>query len=219
MPKCSCEITSRKREAIIDACAALYEGKAYKDITLKEIGSGTSFTRTSIYNYFSTKEEIFLALLVRDLLDWKAAIDRIKTEDRSLTAAEAAAALAKSLATRVRMLGLLSMNLADIQDNCGPDNLEEFRNTRMKVYQSLEGLLARLNIPEPERNSFFYSFIPFVYGLYPFTATNKKHEDCTIKAGIPCCCECSNIDHTAQAFLSTLLGTLCRAKGIANHDI
>ena len=63
MPKGSEELTNARKEEIIDACAALYETVGFKDITIREIGERTSFTRTSIYNYFQTKEEIFLALL------------------------------------------------------------------------------------------------------------------------------------------------------------
>ena len=42
----------------------------FKDITIRDIGARTSFTRTSIYNYFQTKEEIFLALLQREYEAW-----------------------------------------------------------------------------------------------------------------------------------------------------
>ena len=63
MPKGSEELTRAREDEIISACAALYETMGFKDITLRDIGEKTSFTRTSIYNYFQTKEEIFLALL------------------------------------------------------------------------------------------------------------------------------------------------------------
>lgn len=61
MPKGSEERTNARKEEIIDACAGLYETMSFKEITIREIGKQTSFTRTSIYNYFQAKEEIFLA--------------------------------------------------------------------------------------------------------------------------------------------------------------
>lgn len=70
MPKGSEELTNARKNEIISACAALYETMSFQDITLKEIGKQTSFTRTSIYNYFHTKEEIFLALLQREYEMW-----------------------------------------------------------------------------------------------------------------------------------------------------
>ena len=66
MPKGSEELTKERENEIIDACKKLYRTMSFKEITIKEIGKTTSFTRTSIYNYFQTKEEIFLALLQRE---------------------------------------------------------------------------------------------------------------------------------------------------------
>ena len=66
MPKGSPELTASRREEIVNACEKLYQTMSFKEITIKEIGAVTSFTRTSIYNYFQTKEEIFLALMQRE---------------------------------------------------------------------------------------------------------------------------------------------------------
>ena len=70
MRKGSEELTNARKDEIINACAALYETMSFREITLKEIGRQTSFTRTSIYNYFQTKEEIFLALMQREYESW-----------------------------------------------------------------------------------------------------------------------------------------------------
>lgn len=77
MPKGSEKLTAARKEEIIDACAKLYETMPFKNITLGEIGAQTTFTRTSIYNYFRTKEEIFLALLEREYKAWIADMDEI----------------------------------------------------------------------------------------------------------------------------------------------
>ena len=70
MPKGSPELTEARREEIINACEKLYQTMSFKEITLRDIAGATSFTRTSIYNYFQTKEEIFLALLTREYNRW-----------------------------------------------------------------------------------------------------------------------------------------------------
>ena len=71
MPRGSEELTNARRDEIITACAALYETMGFRDITIRDIGEKTSFTRTSIYNYFQTKEEIFLALFQREYERWR----------------------------------------------------------------------------------------------------------------------------------------------------
>ena len=70
MPRGSEELTNARKEEIINACASLYETMSFRDITIRDIGEKTSFARTSIYNYFQTREEIFLALLKREHEMW-----------------------------------------------------------------------------------------------------------------------------------------------------
>ena len=84
MPKGSEKLTNARKEEIICACASLYKTMSFKDITIKEIGAATSFTRTSIYNYFQTKEEIFLALLQQEYEKWIADLDEIVADRKSV---------------------------------------------------------------------------------------------------------------------------------------
>ena len=70
MRKGTPEEIARKREEIVDACEQLYQTTSFKEITLKEISKITSFSRPTIYNYFETKEEIFLALFKREYDRW-----------------------------------------------------------------------------------------------------------------------------------------------------
>ena len=66
MRKATREQIVQKREEIINACEQLYQKMSFREITLKEIGNITSFSRPTIYNYFETKEEIFLGLFQRE---------------------------------------------------------------------------------------------------------------------------------------------------------
>ena len=59
MPKITPEQTNARKEEIINACEELYKTMSFKEITIKEIGNVTSFTRTSIYNYFSRRKKFF----------------------------------------------------------------------------------------------------------------------------------------------------------------
>ena len=70
MSRGSPQLTEARKEEIIAACAALYEEKGFKETTIKDIGKAITLTRTGIYLYFETKEEIFLALLGREYDAW-----------------------------------------------------------------------------------------------------------------------------------------------------
>lgn len=93
MPKGSEELTNARKEEIVNACAALYATMSFKEITIRDIGAKTSFTRTSIYNYFQTKEEIFLALLQREHEAWIADLVQMTRQPESLSVSGFARAL------------------------------------------------------------------------------------------------------------------------------
>src|SRR5699024_1102345 len=111
-------------------CASLYKTMGFKEITIRDIGAKTSFTRTSIYNYFQTKEEIFLALLQREHEAWIQDLETIIQNYESLSAAKFAKELANTLERRECMLKLMSMNLYDMEGNSRIENLVAFK----KVY-------------------------------------------------------------------------------------
>ena len=117
MPARSEERTNARKEEIINACEMLYQTMNFKDITIKEIGNVTSFSRTSIYNYFETKEEIFLALLKREYDAWILDLHKIVEEHESMDDEQIASAIAKSLDQRHQLLKILSMNHYDLEEN------------------------------------------------------------------------------------------------------
>lgn len=143
MPKGSAELTQARKDEIIDACAGLYEHMNFRDITIKEIGRATSFTRTSIYNYYQTKEEIFLALLQREYALWEQDLCAVAAGE-ALSRAQLAQALAASLAKRSHMLKLLAMNLYDLEENSRMERLVDFKRVYGASIRAVEACLARL---------------------------------------------------------------------------
>ena len=96
MRKVTLEQITQKREEIINACEQLYQTMSFREITLKEIGNLTSFSRPTIYNYFETKEEIFLGLFQREYDRWNEDLTAILNGNEQMTKAELAAALSVS---------------------------------------------------------------------------------------------------------------------------
>lgn len=179
--------TAARREEIISACATLYETMSFREITIKEIGAATSFTRTSIYNYFETKEEIFLALLGKEYELWVDAMNAVMAEKETLSRAELAQVLARTLTDRPRLLRLLSMNHFDMEGNARPEQLAEFKTAFGASLETVARMVEKY-IPEmgaSERQEFLYAFFPFIYGIYPYTSVTEEQRTAMEKAGIP----------------------------------
>ena len=208
MPKGSAELTNARREEILAACRKLYESMSFKEITLKEIGQQTSFTRTSIYNYFETKEEIFLALFQREYEVFAGELDALCEREERLTLDELARELAGALARRPLMLKLLSMNLYDMEANSRMERLVEFKTAYGESKDALERCLKKFvpALGEQGRRTFLYAFLPFVYGLYPYTVVTDKQREAMREAGINY--EYMSTYDMAYAAIRTILGGL-----------
>ena len=186
MPKGSEELTAARKEEIITACAELYKTMSFKEITIKEIGNATTFTRTSIYNYFQTKEEIFLALLQREYELWVQSLKQIQSGYESMTREEFADALAHSLEERQNLLKIMSMNHYDMEDNSRLERLTEFKIVYGKALAEVRNCLDKF-FPEmtaQDKQDFIFSFFPFMFGIYPYTVVTEKQRAAMTKAKV-----------------------------------
>ena len=187
MPKGSAELTLARRGEIIAACAELYETMSFKEISLKDIAQKTSFTRTSIYNYFITKEEIFLALLQREYEEWLTALHTLCVQAAGgMTVSAFADAMAATLDARRRLLKITTMNIYDMEANSRPEKLAEFKRVFGASLTAVEDCLSAAfpSLSPEQRSAFVYAFFPFIYGLHAYTEVADKQRQALADAGV-----------------------------------
>ena len=186
MPKGSPELTNARKEEIISACRTLYRDLRFKDITIMKIAEYTSFTRTSIYNYFETKEEIFLAILQKEYALWVDDLNAVTDSHDALSRDEIAKALAHSLEKRTLLLKLLSMNLYDLEENCREERLCAFKVAYGSSLRAVDRLLQKFctDMDDAARQAFLYAFFPFIYGIYPYAVVTEKQKSAMEQAGV-----------------------------------
>ena len=151
-----------------------------------KIAEYTTFSRASIYNYFETKEEIFLAILQREYELWVADLENTINTTDSMTKDEIAQALALSLEKRELLLKLMSMNHYDMEENSREERLCEFKVAYGASLKAVDRLLQKFctDMDEASRKTFIYSFFPFIYGIYPYTVVTEKQKTAMEKAGV-----------------------------------
>jgi len=186
MPKGSGELTAARKDEIIAACAELYKTMSFKEITIKEIGNATSFTRTSIYNYFQTKEEIFLALLQREYERWICRLKHIREGHETMTREEFAGALAHSLEERGDLLKIMSMNHYDMEGNSRLERLVEFKAVYGQSLAEVRNCLDKFfpDMTAQDKQDFIFSFFPFMFGIYPYTVVTDKQKEAMEQANV-----------------------------------
>ncbi len=207
MPRGSEELANARKEEIVNACAALYETIGFRDMTIRDIAAKTTFTRTSIYNYFQTKEEIFLALLQREHELWIADLEAIVRSHETLSADGFADELSRTLERRGCMLKLMSMNLYDMEGNSRIENLVAFKTVYAAAREAVAGCLKKFfpRMSDLDRQEFICALFPFMFGVYPYTTASEKQKEAM---------ELAHLDYPAysiyeivRAFVSRLLRT------------
>ena len=179
MPKGSPELTQARRTEIMEACKGLYEQMTFKEVNLKEIGKVTSFTRTSIYNYFESKEEIFLAIFEDEYIKWTLDLQKMIDDEKIDTREKLAKKLSDSLGKRKLMLKLLSVNLYDMEENSRIECLVSFKKAYGRSRDVMEELIKKNypGIKKKELDEFIFTFLPFLHGVHPYAfATEKQLE-------------------------------------------
>ena len=186
MPRASEELTSARKDEIINACAELYGTMGFREITIRDIGAKTSFTRTSIYNYFQTKEEIFLALLEREHRLWIADIEAVERENEAMSVESFAVALSSTLEKRKIMLKLMSMNLYDMECNSRLENLVEFKHAYADALVAIRRCLEKFfpRMTAADIREFELAFFPVLFGVYPYTSHSEKQKAAMELAGV-----------------------------------
>lgn len=186
MPKGSPELTAARKDEIMNACEKLYQKKIFKEITLQDISRETSFTRTSIYNYFEAKEEIFLELFKREYDLWTGDIEKLTDKVGEYSREELALEIAGSLQKRKLLLKLLSVNLYDLEENSRMERLVNFKTAYGNSKKALWKLIRKCypELKDYEIKDFIKMFLPYLHGIYPYAFATDKQIEAMDRVGI-----------------------------------
>src|SRR5260370_41795774 len=109
------EAKQSRRNAILDTTWQLFQGMPYSAIAMAEVAEQAGLAKGTLYLYFKTKEELFLALQEQQLVDWFDEVDRALAADNAVwTSGDIVTLLCGTLERRpgvARLLAILSPTL------------------------------------------------------------------------------------------------------------
>jgi AcrR family transcriptional regulator len=109
------EQKTKRREVILHAALRLFKTRRYRLISMSDVAAAAHLAKGSVYLYFETREDLFLAVLRRELSDW---FEEIETALPGAEGPEAVAdALCASLARREAMTKLLTILHTVLEQN------------------------------------------------------------------------------------------------------
>lgn len=171
------KLIDNRKEEIIDACEKLYKEVGFKNVNIKLIGDNISCSRTSIYNYFETKEEIFLALVEREYIKWNNDLLKIYERDTKTSIGEFIDLIVSSLSKRKILLKLISMNMYEMEENSSYENVKNYKMAYTESVNLFKKCLIKLlNYNDDKATEIVFTFFPFMIGIYPYSAVTEKQK-------------------------------------------
>ncbi len=167
------EVTARK-ENILNAAAELLAAEGHGNITLADISEKTNISRPSMYNYYKTKEEIFLDLMVREYLSWK---DELETLfPRKVSRETFCRRLASSLISQSLLIRLFSVRQFQLEKNLGAEKMERFYETVKPFFDTFTAMLDKQfpNTDKAKRDMFKIQFTLYCYSVYPMSQMDRQ---------------------------------------------
>ena len=177
------QIDERKKE-ITAACKQIYIDEGYDSITMEKISQLTSMSRPSIYNYYATKEEIVLELLIECYLEIS---DILKTDfekREKMNRKEFSELLAKRLSENDLFLSIKSIHLLALESNCSQEVLNKIKIERRPFFEILHFGVRKFfpRTSKIQENEFVVLLTAMINGLYPITHLTEKQRNALKKA-------------------------------------
>ena len=145
-----------KKKAILDAAAGLFAKVGYPNAQLKEVAKACGASKSMLYHYFPSKEDVLFALLNEHL---QSTIDAIEQIDKTRSAEERFRLLIEiyiQKSTQTRTRHVVAMN--DVKYLAGAP-LKKILELERKVIRLFEGALAALDPELPSRLVAPYSML------------------------------------------------------------
>lgn len=116
------EQRQQRREVIIESAHTVFKSTKYEQITLDDIARVAGLGKATLYSYFATREELFLALCQEYLDAWFAqAHQQLGALSPPATAAQVAAAMADMLPHHLDLMRLFPLLHSTIVQNVRPE--------------------------------------------------------------------------------------------------
>ena len=163
---------------IVNATARLYEEHSFEDITFAMIAKEADFTRSNLYRYFQTKEDIFLELMKHDIEVWrKDVLETFADENPSLhDAAETSVTL---ILRHTRLVRLFTILFTLLEPNASLKALTAFKQKiTIEIGIVAQFLNSKLPFPSVEAAAEFLTTQSHLsIGTFPMMNLTKKQQE------------------------------------------
>lgn len=145
-----------RREALLDAAAAMFAAKGYDGTSIRDIAGAVGMLPGSLYYHFKSKDELLLAVYRKGVARFEAAIDAALASTPGATAAEPWQAIEAACAAHLAILldggDYARIVSPEFVRSFPPDMVPVLNAERDRYERNFERLIAALPLdPETDR--------------------------------------------------------------------
>lgn len=161
---------SQRRESILDAAFRLFQQSSFDEISMAHISKEARLAKGTLYLYFKTKEEVFLALEQREFWRWLSWLETEFAGSRPISLEEFAAQFVTSLRKHPELPRLFSILHTVLEQNLSEKTLLNFKLELSAWMKKLAATLShRLEgFQEAELTLLMARIYAAMVGLYQF---------------------------------------------------
>jgi AcrR family transcriptional regulator len=135
------EHKDERREAILAAARELAGERPVQEISLGDIARRVGLAKSNLLRYFESREDVFLRLLLREWVSWRAALTE-QLRSGGATADSLAATIARTVAERPLFCDLISEMSAVLERNVSAGTVQAFKSQSLDMVDDLGGVVA-----------------------------------------------------------------------------
>jgi len=163
-----------RMQAILQAAGGQFDDMDFAAVTMKTLAEVAGLKKASLYNYFSTKEEVFMQLFIQELAIWIQAFRERSGMLAGPDRASVAGLITDLMLEHPRFTRLFAILSSVLERNVSPEKLRVFKTEVLvhgqEIAEIMQGLLPDLS---PGRAFEFQIHLhAMVSGLWPLAHPN-----------------------------------------------
>ena len=173
----SSEQVQERVSEILEGAAAVFLSVPYEKATMQMIAREAGFTRSNLYRYFNTREEIFLALFMKDLDAWAHSIIAAFNSEDSLKSF--ARRWTELLCRQTRLLRLTPLLTITLEKNTSE---EVYRQTKLTLHEKMTAVVPHLQRALPSLSDMqVFEFLLFHQALLSGAQPMARYSDMQLR--------------------------------------
>lgn len=164
------EQKAERRETILASARLMCMEVGVMNWSLNELGKRASFTKSNLYRYFGSREEILMTLLHEEIVQFSTDFSS-KLMGKTLTLKALADSMAETFESQPFLCDLLCVSSTVLEENTEPEKIWEIKcagfEHEQRVVEAIESATIEMNRDMAEKLSFSAGVI--VAGLWPLT--------------------------------------------------